>query len=194
MVQAMSSKLSNITGNWWLLLLRGLAAIVVAVIAFVHPSDALVALVLVLGIYAFVAGVFAIAAAVAGAAGDYWWALLLEGILSIVAACIIWFWPIASTLAFVYFIAAWWIVSGIFQIAAGIQLRDIVNNEWLFIVGGIISIAFGVWVFRSGAQGVNATAYLIGIYFLLYGLVQAAVAFRLRSVHSATTPRQGSTA
>lgn len=194
MVQAVSSKVSNITSNWWLLLLRGLAAIIVAVIAFVHPSDALITLVLVLGIYAFVAGVFAIAAAVAGAAGDYWWALLIEGILGIVASFVIWSWPIASTLAFVYFIAAWLIVSGIFQIMAGIQLRDIINNEWLFIVGGIISIAFGVWVFRSGAQGVYATAYLIGIYFLLYGLVQAAVAFRLRSVHSATTPRQVNTA
>ncbi|MGZ3506343.1 MAG: HdeD family acid-resistance protein [Vulcanimicrobiaceae bacterium] len=169
--------------------MRGLAAIVVAVIAFVHPGDALIALVLVLGFYALVAGVLAIMAAVAGVGGDHWWALLLEGIIAIVAALLIWSWPLASTLAFVYFIAAWLIISGIFQIAAGIRLRDVIDNEWLYILSGIISIAFGVWVFRSEAQGVVATAYLIGFYFLFYGIVQAAVAFRLRSMHNTVTPQ-----
>ncbi|MGZ3528942.1 MAG: HdeD family acid-resistance protein [Vulcanimicrobiaceae bacterium] len=189
MVEAISSKISTVTSKWWLLLLRGLAAIVVAVIAFVHPGDALIALVLVLGFYALIAGVLAIMAAVAGVGGDHWWALLLEGIIAIVAALLIWSWPLASTLAFVYFIAAWLIISGIFQIAAGIRLRDVIDNEWLYILSGIISIAFGVWVFRSEAQGVVATAYLIGFYFLFYGIVQAAVAFRLRSMHNTVTPQ-----
>jgi uncharacterized membrane protein HdeD (DUF308 family) len=190
MVEAISSNISAVTSKWWLLLLRGLAAIVVAVIAFVRPGDALIALVLVLGIYAFVAGVLAIMAAVAGMGGEHWWALLLEGIIAIVAALLIWSWPVASTLAFVYFIAAWLIISGIFQIAAGVRLRDVIDNEWLYILSGIISIAFGVWVFRSGAQGVVATAYLLGWYFLLYGIMQAAVAFRLRSIHNTVTPQR----
>ena len=190
MVEAISSKVSAITGKWWLLLLRGLAAIAVGVIAFVHPADALVALVLVLGAYAFIAGVLAIMAAVAGVGGDHWWALLLEGIFAIVAALLIWSWPLASTLAFVYFIAAWMIVSGILQVAAGIRLRDFIDNEWIYILSGVISLAFGVWVFRSGAQGVFATAYLLGWYFLFYGVMQTAVAVRLRSIHNSVTPHR----
>lgn len=188
MVNVLNSRLSEITSKWWLLLLRGLAAIAVAIIAFVHPGDALVGLVIVLGLYAFIAGIFAIAVAVAGAGGDHWWALLLEGLLGIVVALMLWSWPIASALAFVYFVAAWLIVSGIVQVAAGVRLRDMIANEWIYIVSGIVSIAFGVWVFRSGAQGVVATAYLIGWYFLLYGIMQAAVALRLRSIHSVVTP------
>lgn len=188
MVNVLNSRLSEITSKWWLLLLRGLAAIAVAIIAFVHPGDALVGLVIVLGLYAFIAGIFAIAVAVAGVGGDHWWALLLEGLLGIVVALMLWSWPIASALAFVYFVAAWLIVSGIVQVAAGVRLRDMIANEWIYIVSGIVSIAFGVWVFRSGAQGVVATAYLIGWYFLLYGIMQAAVALRLRSIHSVVTP------
>lgn len=176
MIEAIASK-------WWLLLLRGLAAIIVGIIAFIQPGSALIALVLVLGAYSFIAGVIALMAAAAGVAGDRWWALLLEGVIGVVAALLIWSWPIASTIAFVYFVAAWLILTGIVQIAAGVQLRDVISTEWLYILGGLISIAFGVWVFRSPAQGAIATAFLFGWYFLLYGILQTAVAFRLRSLY-----------
>lgn len=187
MLEAAGNRIAHVTGKWWLLLLRGLAAIAVAVVAFMRPGDALVALVLVLGFYAFLAGVFAIVAAFSGAGGDHWWALLLEGIIAIVAAFIVWSWPIVSTLAFVYFVAAWLIVSGIFQVAAGIRLRDMIPNEWLYILGGVVSVGFGVWIFRSIAFGVLATAYLLGWYFLFFGIVQVALAMRVRSFHAALT-------
>lgn len=173
-----------ITNKWWLFLLRGLLAIIVAVICFVQPGSALIALVFVLGFYSFLVGVLAITGAAIGAAGDRWWALLLEGILGIVVALVIWSWPTASTQAFVYFVAAWLIVSGFFQIAAGVRLRDVIPNEWLYIIAGIISILFGVWIFRSPSQGAVATAFLFGWYFLLSGIVQVMFAFRLRSAGS----------
>lgn len=187
MIDSIATNVSSITSKWWLLLLRGVAAIAMAVIAFVRPGDALVALVLVLGIYALVAGVLALAAGMAGVGGDHWWAVLLEGMTLIVFALLVWSWPIASTLAFVYFIAAWLVVSGVLQVAAGMRLHDVIPNEWLYILSGIISVVFGVWIFRSGAQGVLATAYFLGWYFLFYGIAQAAVAFRLRALHGSLT-------
>lgn len=186
MMDAITSKVHSIASNWWLLLLRGLAAIVVGIIAFMHPGATLVALVLVLAFYAVVAGVIAIIAAFARLGGDHWWALLLEGVIGIVVAALLTSWPVASALALVYFVAAWLIVIGIFEIAAGVRLRDIIKNEWLYILSGIVSIGFGVWIFRSGAQGVVAMAFLIGWYFLFYGIVQVAVSFRLRSLGTAT--------
>jgi uncharacterized membrane protein HdeD (DUF308 family) len=188
MVQVIKSK-------WWLLLLRGLAAIVVGIIAFMQPNAALIALVLVLGAYSFVAGALAFTAALTGFGGDRWWALLFEGILGLVVAFVIWFWPLTSAMAFVYFVAAWFIASGILQIAAGVRLRDYIDNEWLYVLAGVVSIGFGIWVFRSPSQGTVATAYLFGIYFLIYGIMQTALAFRIRSlandvtkaVHAATT-------
>lgn len=177
MIEAMTSK-------WWVFLLRGLAAIIFAVIAFTQPGSALIALVLVFGFYAFVLGVLALVGAASGVTGDRWWALLLEGIIGVVAALLIWSWPLTSAAAFVYFVAAWLILSGIIQIAAGIRLRDFISNEWFYILSGVISVAFGVWVFRSPQQGAIATAFLFGWYFLFFGLMQLAVAFRLRSMHA----------
>ena len=69
-----------------------------------------------------------------------------------------------------------------FQVAAGVRLRDLIDNEWLLIGSGIISIAFGVLVFRSSLEGAVATAYLFGWYVLLIGVMQAALAFKLRSL------------
>ena len=178
MIQAISSK-------WWIFLLRGLAGVAVGIIAFVQPGAELIALVLVLGLYSFVAGALAVAVAATGVAGDRWWALLLEGIIGIVVAVLVWSWPITSALAFVYFVAAWLIMTGIVQVAAGIRFRDIIDNEWLYIVAGVVSVAFGVFVFRMPSQGAVATAFLFGWYFLLFGLIQLVFAFRLRSLPGA---------
>jgi uncharacterized membrane protein HdeD (DUF308 family) len=184
MVNAIGNAADRIGSKWWLLLLRGIAAIVVAVIAFMQPGLALISFVLVLGIYSLVAGVLAIMAAFSLAGADHWWALLFEGILGIVVAFVIWNWPITATVAFVYFVAAWLIVTGVLQIAAGIRFRDVIGNEWLYIIAGVVSIAFGVWVFHSPLEGSLATAFLIAWYFLFFGILQVGLAFRLRSMHT----------
>lgn len=186
--EALGTKINAVTGKWWLLLLRGLAAIVVSAVAFTHPGDALVALVLVLALYAIVTGVLAIFASIAGIGGDHWWAMLLEGILTVVAGMLIWSWPLASTVAFVYFFAAWLIVTGIFQIAGGVRLRNVIENEWFYIISGALSIAFGVWVFHDGLGGILATGLLVAWYFLFFGIMQVALSMRLRSVHAALSP------
>ena len=174
-----------ISSRWWVFLLRGIAALIVAAVAFTKPGAALIALVLVLGFYSFVIGALAMAVAATGVAGDRWWALLLEGIVGIVAALLIWSWPVASAIAFVYFVAAWLILSGIVQLVAGFRLRDLIPNEWLYILSGVISVAFGIWVFRSPQQGAVATAFLFGWYFLIAGILQIGFALRLRSFNTA---------
>lgn len=175
-----------LTNGWWLFLLRGLAAIVVAVLAFVAPASTLQAVVFVLGFYIFLAGCFAVAATMTGAAGDRWWAALLEGVLAIALAFVIWFLPQSSTEVFVYLFAAWAIVTGILEVVGGIQLRDLLGaGEWLYVISGVISIAFGVWVVRSPSQGALAEIYAIGFYAAFYGIAQIAFSLRLRSLTDA---------
>ena len=176
--------IESITSKWWLFLLRGLAAIIVAIVAFVQPGATLIALVLVLGAYSFIVGALAVAIAATGVSGDRWWAFLLEGILGIVIALVIWSWPLQSAMAFVYFVAGWLLAGGVLQIIAGIRLRDFIDNEWLYILSGAVSVIFGVFVFRMPEQGAVATAFLFGWYFLLFGLIQTMFAFRLRSANT----------
>jgi uncharacterized membrane protein HdeD (DUF308 family) len=179
MIQALSN-------NWWFFLVRGIAALIVAALAVAAPGAMLDALVFVLGIYAFVGGVFAFAAALSGVAGDRWWAALLEGLIGMAAAFVIWFMPGTSTTAFVYVFAGWAILTGILQIVAGIQLRDLIGNEVLYILSGLVSLAFGIWVMRSPQQGALAEVYLVGAYALFFGIAQIVFSVRLRSLRDFT--------
>ena len=116
--------------NWWLVALRGLAAIVFGVLAFVWPAITLWALVLLFGAYMLVDGIFAIVAAVRAAGREArWWLLLIEGVLGVLAGLVAAFWPGLTALALLYFIAAWAIVSGILEIVGAIRLRQEIEGS-----------------------------------------------------------------
>ena len=170
-------------GNWWALAIRGVFAIIFAVIAFVWPGITAAALVLLFGAYALVDGLFSLVAALRaarqhGRSG----ALLLEGILDLIIAGIVFFWPIEALVAIIYFIAIWAVISGIALIAAGIALIRI-NGEWLLVLSGIISILLGIILFVQPGAGVVALSWWLGIYALLFGVSLIGAAFRLRHWH-----------
>ena len=77
-----SALMGTLAENWWLLLLRGLAAIAFGVLAFFWPGLTLAALVYLWGAYAIVDGVIALWAAFSASGGDAgprWWLGLSGG-------------------------------------------------------------------------------------------------------------------
>ena len=167
-------------GNWWLLALRGIFAIIFAVIAFLWPGITATVLVLMFGAYALVDGIFALVAALRaarhhGPSG----ALILEGVLDLIIAAIVFFWPVEALVAIIYFIAIWAIITGIALIAAGIAMIR-VNGEWLLVLSGIISILLGIILFVQPSAGVIALSWWLSIYALLFGIAMIAAAFRMR--------------
>jgi uncharacterized membrane protein HdeD (DUF308 family) len=163
--------LAMLARNWWALALRGLAAIVFGVMVFVWPEISLLVLVLWFGAYALVDGILAIVAAVrASGRQQRWGAILLEGIIGIVAGL-------------VTLIAAWSILTGIFEIAAAIRLRREITGEWLLGLGGVASLLFGVLLMLYPGVGALALLWLIGAYALAFGVVLLLLAFRLRRWH-----------
>lgn len=177
-----STMAGTVARYWWVWLVRGIAALIVGVLAFVWPGPTIFALGVLFGAYAFVDGVFALVAAVRVAEHHgRWWPLLLEGIVGLIIAAIT-FWDIRVTLLALYFtIAAWAFLTGIFEIAAAMQLRRHIANELWLVIGGIASIAFGVLMLRFPLAGVVALIWIFGAYALLFGALMIAFAVRLRS-------------
>jgi uncharacterized membrane protein HdeD (DUF308 family) len=168
--------------NWWSLIIRGIAAILLGVVTFAWPGITLAALVLLYGAYALVDGVMAIIGAVrAVQSHERWGALLIEGIAGIVAAAITVAWPGITALALVFVIAAWAIVTGVFELVAAVRLRKYVTGEWLLAMGGIASIAFGVLIIIAPLAGALVIALWVGAYTLVFGVLMIALGFRLRS-------------
>jgi uncharacterized membrane protein HdeD (DUF308 family) len=171
------------TRNWWALAIRGLAGIVFGMIAFLWPGITLAALVLLFGAYAITDGIFAIIAAVnASGKEKKWWALLIMGILSIIAGVITFIVPGITALFLLNLIAFWSIFTGVFEIAAAIRLRKEITGEWLMILGGIASVLFGVLLLLIPVAGALAVILWIGAYALVSGALLLALAFRLRSM------------
>jgi len=174
--------LSSLTRNWWLLLLRGIAAIALGVLAFVLPGITLLALTLLWGTYAILDGIFALAAAIAGSGAEpssRWW-LALVGACGILVGIGTFFTPGMTAFVLLMFIASWAIVVGVLQIWGAIQVRKEIENEWLLALSGLLSIAFGVVAIASPGAGAVSVVWLIGWFALLVGCIYIALAFRLK--------------
>lgn len=167
--------------NWWAVLLRGIAALIFGLLAFFWPGATGFALVILFGAYAFIDAVFALVSAIRAAeAHERWWAFLLEGIVGLVIAAIVVFRPGVAALALYFTIAIWAVLTGIFEIIAAVQMRALIPNEFWLILGGILSIVFGVLLFVFPLIGILTVIYLIGFYAILFGIVMIVFSLRLR--------------
>jgi uncharacterized membrane protein HdeD (DUF308 family) len=168
--------------NWWALLIRGIAAVIFGLLAFFWPGATGFALVLLFGAYAFIDGIFALVSAVRAAqAHERWFAFLAEGIVGLVIAALVVFYPGLAGLSIYFAIAIWAILTGILEIVAAFQLRALMKNEWMLVLGGILSIVFGVLLFYNPLVGIITVIYLIGFYAILFGIIMIAFSFRLKS-------------
>jgi uncharacterized membrane protein HdeD (DUF308 family) len=167
--------------SWWLLLLRGIAAILFGILAFAWPGLTLVTLVLLYGAFALVDGAISLIAAFTGGAKPVptWW-LVVVGLLGIAAGIITFLWPGITAILLVLFIGAWALVHGIFEIIGAIQLRKEIDNEWMLILGGALSVLFGLIVMIAPGAGALGLIWAIASYSIVFGIMFVALALRLR--------------
>jgi uncharacterized membrane protein HdeD (DUF308 family) len=174
--------LRSLADNWWLILLRGIAAILFGVLAFIWPGLTLITLTYLWGIYALADGIFALWAAISGqgaAVAPRWW-LALVGICGILAGLIAFFWPGMTTLILLTFIAVWAIIVGILEIWGAIQLRGEMDVGLLAMTGAL-SILFGVIVLARPEAGALSLVWIIASFAILAGCGLIALAFRVRT-------------
>ena len=172
--------LETLTRYWWAVVLRGVAAVLFGLLALIWPDITVVVLVVLFGAYALVDGVLALVAAAMGEnRGRRGW-LILEGVVGVLAGIVAFVWPGVTTLALLYLIAAWALVTGVLEIIAAIQLRREIRNEWLLILSGVCSVLFGILLAVWPATGALALVILIGSFTIVYGVVLVAFGMRLR--------------
>ncbi len=161
-------------------MLRGIAAIIFGLLAFAWPGLTLLTLILFYGAYALVDGVLAFVAAITGGVPVSRWWLAIVGLLGIAAGLLTFLTPGLTALVLLFFIAGWAIVTGVFEIIGAIKLRKEIDNEWLLILGGIISVLFGVGMMLAPGAGALALVWVIGAYSVVMGVIFVALAFRLK--------------
>ena len=171
---------NTLSQNWWTLVLRGLAAVLFGIWAFVWPDITFTVLVLLFGAYALWDGVFALIGAFR-TQGEKRWMLILEGVVGVVMGLVTFLWPGAATLALLTIIAAWAIITGIFEIIAAIRLRAEIEGEWFMMLSGLLSVLFGIALAIWPAEGLVAVTWMIGSYAIIFGILLIILGFRLRN-------------
>jgi uncharacterized membrane protein HdeD (DUF308 family) len=175
--------------NWWAILIRGIIAIVFGVVAIIWPNETLFILITLFGVFCLVDGIFALVAAIRAATHHaHWAALVVEGILGLIVGLIAIFHPSAAAVAFLFLIAAWAIITGFLELFAAFRLRRELGGEVLLVLGGIISIVFGILLFASPSAGVVVIAWLIGVYAILFGVLLVGLSFRLKAWYDSGSP------
>ncbi|MEA2663003.1 MAG: hypothetical protein QOH08_2575 [Chloroflexota bacterium] len=167
--------------DWWLLALRGVAAILFGIGAFIWPGLTIAVLVILFGAYALVDGILELYVAFRLRARRPWGGHLIQGVAGVVAGLIALLLPTVAAISLILLIGAWAIVTGITEIFLTIQLRDRVRSEWLWVLTGLASIAFGLALLAFPVAGALALAWFIGAYALWIGVLLIALGMSLRT-------------
>ena len=171
------------TRKWWVLLVRGVFGVLIGVLAFARPGLTVLSIVLSWAVFAEADGIAALVLALTGHHPPRSrWALMIAGVVGIAAGLITLASPGIGVVVLLWVVAAWAIGRGAFQVVAALELRRIIEGEWLMIVSGILSVMFGVVVLAEPIYGVRTLAYLIGLYASAVGLLEIALAFRVRQL------------
>jgi uncharacterized membrane protein HdeD (DUF308 family) len=178
------AKADVIVLNWWMLALRGVAAIAFGILAFIWPGITLLSLVFLFGAYALVNGVLSLIAAFKAPKGTgNKGSLIFLGLLSIIAGLLTFFIPGITALGLVVLIAAWALVNGVTEIVAAIKLRKVITGEWLLILAGLLSIVLGILLLLQPGVGALALVFWIGAWAIVMGVLLMILAFKIKGLH-----------
>jgi uncharacterized membrane protein HdeD (DUF308 family) len=180
---------------WWLLLLRGIFAVLFGIIALLAPGAALAGLAIVYGAYAIVDGITAIAHAVQiRKTNPRWGWLLVSGVLTTLAGLIALVLPgivgAFGGLVVLWTIVIWSFVTGVMALrsAAGAHAG---RGKTVGIVSGILSIAFAVLlailVLVTPLEAVLTLVWTIGVFGIAFGVMLIATAIMVRTAKPAAS-------
>ena len=169
--------------------IRGIAAIVFGVIAFVYPGLTVAVLVLLFGAWVLVDGIFRVIGAIGHRASDKEWGFdLIIGIVGIIIGFLTFHAPQITALALIIYIAAWALMIGATEIALAIKLRREIKGEWFLILMGLVSIVFAVMLLWNPAVGAAALIWIMAWYAVILGVLGIIFGFRLRSLPTFAAP------
>ena len=176
----MRPMLDALARNWWLILLRGVLAVLFGVLAFIWPGITLLTLIFLYAGFAFADGALSLIAAVRGGTPTPRWWLALVGVMGLGVGVLTIFYPQITGLVLLMFIAAWAVVTGVLQIYGAIKLRNEIEGEWWLVASGVLSVLFGVLLVIWPGAGALAMVLVIGSFAIIFGGLLIGFALRLR--------------
>src|SRR5271166_2470256 len=167
------------------LILRGVLAVAVGVMALAWPGITVLALVVLFAVYAFMASGLEALQAFSSRTARPALGHLLVGLIDLAAGVVALAWPGPTALVLVLIVASWAIIAGLAEVTAAFRRGEVAGTRALFILGGLVSLAFGAVLFAHPGVGAITLALLFGLFNLAYGARSLVQGIELRRTTTA---------
>ncbi len=172
--------LQELGGLWWIPLIRGILLILFGLLMLVHPKATLISLIVFLGAYWLVGGVFDFIEGIVGHRGRSRTWLILGGIVGILAGFFVMGHPVMAGLItgtlWIYTVAFAAIVIGITHFFAGRES----SWSWSSFFLGLLYVAFGLLVICNPLLTETMLVMLLPVWAIVTGCFGIGAAFMLR--------------
>lgn len=187
-MQEPAEMLGRLGRHWGWVLAYGIVTLAAGIATLVWPNVTLLVIAVLFGVQLIVSGIFRLVAAFAideaGAGTRVLLALL--GILSIVVGL----WAVrhvlVTLLALIIFLGIYWVVSGTIDIFTALSHREMPDRGWTVFMG-LLSIAAGIIVLVWPALSLFGLAVILGVWLVVFGIMEIVAAFRLRRIGHAAS-------
>jgi uncharacterized membrane protein HdeD (DUF308 family) len=170
------------TATWWLLLVRGVLAVLFGLYALLSPGSALATLVFVFGFYAIIDGVSSVMLGIRNRkVRPHWGWQIADGVISVGAGIVALTLPGITTLALLFVLGVWAVAGGVVQIVQAISMRTQETSWGWLLAAGIAGVAFGVILFLQPAATLVTLIFVLGIFLVAFGVAVIVWAVRARS-------------
>jgi uncharacterized membrane protein HdeD (DUF308 family) len=162
--------------HWGWEVLKGIIAIGLAVLIFMNPADALVAIATYIGALAIIAGIVLIIMSLVRKTG-FWHFTFVQGIIYAIIGLLIVTYPKVTIGLLIFLIGLFIVILGIMQFSTYLRLKEIMPASPLNLVSAIISILVGGLLLFNPFEGAVLATVIIAVYALLYGITRLYVAW-----------------
>ena len=169
---------------WWIALIRGIVLIILAIMVFKHPANAILALAIYISISLMLTGITQIFLSISTKDSDSNWGWSLAGgLIDVLFAFILLSNPVITAATLPWVVGFWIIVYGVMIFVNSFKdKKEGVTNWWLGLIGGLIAVGVGFVLTNNLLVGALSVTYWMGIGFLLAGIVSIAIAFGIKAI------------
>ena len=181
--QEPSDLISQVGRHWGWVLAYGILTLLAGVAVLAWPSETLLVIAVLFGVQLIISGIFRFVGALASddLTGGTRVMLALLGVLSIIIGLWAVRHAVLTLVALIVFLGIFWVINGLIEIFAALSHRDMPDRGWSVLMGVLSAIA-GIIVLAYPGLTLVGLAVILGIWLLVFGILEIMAAFRLRKL------------
>lgn len=168
--------------HWGWLFFFGIVTVVLGILISVRPKDTVYAFAILFGIWALIAGLFKIVAAIAvrDVSGSDRVVGILFGLLAVLIGLLVLHHQFETVAVVGFLVGLFWVMAGITELVGAFSRIFPPRHRVLQAIAGIVGIAVGILALVYPGLSLTVIALLMGLWLIVYGVMQMAVAWTLR--------------